>query len=456
MRRVFGLIVMFCFSLTPDVANACKCVSNNPQQAFSKAKVVFIGRMLGGTERLSDYEMGDGQIQRVSLEAGAVRFSVEEVFKGKIGKKATIWIDSEKRTSCGPYGLRRGARFLVYAYARENDMTALYSGACTRTTEVKNAKDDLDFLRKPPPPGTGGNLRGGVWADLRNVGATPLPDLKVRIHSAGNKAITVRTDKVGEFEAKNLKAGKYRIEPELPANYMSRPKYREITVVDGETATVGFYAYIGGRVVGRLIDKEGRGFNWAFLHLEAYGGPIYGHSRGGDARFEVDGVPPGKYLLYLKMKNPDYRKERYFYYPGTFNREEAAVINVGLGEAVEGLQFVLPDESKVRTVEGQVVWEDGKPATDAQVFLLCSRSINPEGFAFDVGQISTEADGQGRFRLEGFTNEIYWIEASAFKKGSRKGELIETTSPSRKIVLSENLTNIRLVLSRTERDRCEK
>src|SRR5262249_15907835 len=148
----------------------------------------------------------------------------------------------------------------------------------------------------------------------------------------------------------NLKAGKYKVEPELPAHYKSRRDHAEVTIDDLGTAEVGFEVYLDGRVSGRMIDKDGRGFSSIFLHLVAEGKQVYGHSTGEDGWFEADGVPPGEYVLYLEMQGDHYSKHRNFYYPGTFKREEAEVIKVELGGRVEDLEFLLPEEYKVRTI----------------------------------------------------------------------------------------------------------
>ena len=446
MKRIFIVIAMLGFFWIPSTVYACSCATGDPPFEFNRAKAIFIGQMLGGTEKLSVKDQ-DGKSH--SIEAGAVRFTVEEVFKGDVANETTIEIASMNGTSCGPYGLKLGERYIVYAYGSEKDEKILYSGVCTRTGPVSSsyAKEDLDFLRNLPPAGTGGNLRGRIWADLRGGGATPLPNVKVNIRSPDNQVITVTTDKEGEFEVKKLKPGKYRAEPEFPEYYTSSREFEEVTVDDRGTAGVGFEAYLNGRVLGRIIDKDGRGFNSVFLKLVGSGKTVYGHSTGEDGRFEIEGAPPGEYVLYIEMQNEDYKKNKNFYYPGTFSREEAAVIKVGLGEKVEGTEFLLPDEYKVRTIEGQVTWEDGEAASETEVMLLCPRSAKPDGFAVEFSPTSTHTDEQGRFQLEGFTGEIYWLEARGSKKGRKKDEFIKLRSPSRKIVLSENLKSIKLVLS---------
>jgi hypothetical protein len=401
--------------------------------------------MVGGTETLS---AEDQEGKSHTIEAGHVRFAVEEVFKGSLASETTIEIASMNGTSCGPYGLKRGQRYIVYAYADEKDSRILYSGVCTRTRQLDSnyAKEDLDFLRNLPPAGSGGNLRGRIWADLRAGGATPLPNVKVNIRGDDDQVRTVTTDKEGGFLLKSLKAGVYRVEPEFPANYWTDRRIEEVSVDDRGTAVVGFEAYLNGRVAGRMVDKDGQSFNSPFLHLEADRKSLYAQSTGQSGGFEARGVPPGEYFLYLEMRNSDYSRKTRFYYPGTFERSEAAVVKVGLGETVEGLVFRLPDEFKVRTIEGQVVWEDGQPASNVEVMLLCPRSAVPDGFAVEFGPTSGGTDEQGRFRLEGFTDEAYWIEARG-KRGSKKGGLIEAHSQSKRIVVTDNLKGIKLILS---------
>lgn len=446
MKRIFFVAATFCFFLLPSEAVACSCAMGDPASEFNNAKAIFIGQMLGGTEKLS---VKDNEGKSHSIEAGDVRFLVEESFKGDMVGETTIQIASMKDTSCGPYGLRRGERYLVYAYSSEEDENTIYSGVCTRTMLVSSnyAKEDLDFLRNLPAAGTGGNLQGSIWADLRNDGQTPLPNVKVNIRGADDQVIVVSTDKDGKFEITNLKAGKYKVEPEFPANYTSEHKFAEVKVDDRGTAHVGFEVYIDGRVSGRVIDSEGQGFNSVSLSLSGEDKSAYGHSTGEGGGFEALGVPPGEYVLLLKMNHADYKKSRSFYYPGTFKRDEATVIKVGLGEKIEGIEFLLPDEYKVRTVEGLVVWEDGQPAAEVEVMLLCPSSVKPNGFTVENRPTTTQTDKQGRFRIEGFPGESYWIEARGSKVADKKDESIAAHSPSRKIVLSENMKNIRLVLS---------
>ena len=281
---------------------------------------------------------------------------------------------------------------------------------------------------------------------MRQGGATPLPDIKVKIRGEDNEVVSAVTDKAGEFHVKKLKAGRYTVEPEFPANYTSERKYLEVIVDDRGTASVGFEAYINGKVLGRVADKDGTSFNSIFLHLEADGKSIYGHSTKQNGGFSFNGVPPGSYVLYLELRASDYNKNTKYYYPGTFKAEEARAIKVGLGEIVEGINFVLPGDYKVRAIEGQVVWEDGTPAAFVEVMLLCPQSAAADGLAVEFSPTVTLTGGEGKFRLEGFTGEVYWIEARGAKAGGESdGERLH--SPPKRIAVNENLKNLKLVLS---------
>ena len=142
-------IAVLCPFLVPRAATGCKCLYETPAAAFNRSKAVFIGKVLGGTETLSP----GGENGKQPVEAGDLRFEVEESFKGIVGAKITIKVASLRGTDCGPYGLRRGERYIVYAYGREEDPDTLYSGVCTRTAlvESRSSKEDLDFLRNHPP-----------------------------------------------------------------------------------------------------------------------------------------------------------------------------------------------------------------------------------------------------------------------------------------------------------------
>jgi len=442
------LAALLCLFSVPVTVFGCSCMYQPPGLAFNNARVVFIGRMLGGTQKLS---LKDESGKPYVIEAGEVRFSVEEIFKGPQADRITVHVESHEGTSCGPYGLTRGGRYIVYAYTG-NDDKILYTGVCTRTNSAdsKYAKEDLDFLRNLPPPGVGGELYGRVWADTKSVSggaASPLSDVRVKITGPDDQVITAFTDKNGEFKVKQLKPGKYKVEPEFPPNYTSEQKFGEVVVSDRGTASVGFEAYIDGKITGRIIDKDGNGFNHIFLHLSGSGKRVYGHSTGEDGVFEFEGTPPGEYLMYVELQGRNYNDRKPYYFPGTFEREKASVIRLGLGERLDALEFRLPEEYRVRTIEGEVVWQDGTPAANVAVMLICPRSTKPGGLVVEFGPTNTTTDEQGHFRLEALKGETYLLEARGEKPGLKETEPIQMHSQARKLSPESDLKNVKLKLS---------
>jgi len=445
MRRFFNLVLaIISVFFLQSAAQACSCAYSDPEMSFNSAKVIFVGEMLGGTEQFTFKNPVD------KFEAGDVRFKVIEIFKGGASETITVHIASMKGTSCGPYGLVRGTQYVVYAFATETKPEVLYTGVCTRTAEIasKNAKDDLAFLRNLPPPGAGGTIEGIVRADVRERRTRPMPNLKIKITRAGGKPTVVLTDKEGDFRISGLKAGKYTVEVALPENYTTEDAVHTIDLNDRGKAVTGFELYINGRITGRIVDRTGRPYNDIFLHLEdGEKRSLYGHSTRKNGQFEVYGVPPGSYVLYLRLEGDHWDKERPYYYPGTFDKSKARTIDVGLARSVDVADFPLPDGYNVRIIEGQVLWNSGKPAAKVEVNLLCPTSVTKGGFVVEFGARSTQTDDEGRFRIEGFTGEWYILEARAGQP-SNDGEERLLHSPALKVQLDRDMKDLTLRLSK--------
>jgi hypothetical protein len=209
------------------------------------------------------------------------------------------------------------------------------------------------------------------------------------------------------------------------------------------TASTGFEAYFKGRVLGQVFDAGGVPYSQGFFHLENSTTSIYGHSKGKDGRFEVEGVPPGEYKLYIEIHDSK-DKERKYYYPGTYDAAKAGTIKMTLGEVKRGLRFTLPKEFRVRTITGQVSWADGTPASNVEVLLLCPQSPRTNGFTVESSPPGTETDKAGRFTIGAIAGTVYWLEARA-----RQNEEEFFHSPLNKITVIGNIRNKKLVLSET-------
>jgi hypothetical protein len=219
-------------------ASGCSCIERSPCEAFGYASAVFIGSVVGGTEKVREFTR-DGKTS--SSEAGQVRFNVEESFKGITGTEITITVLSMKGTSCGDYGLERGQRYLVYASSSQTG--ALTDGPCSRTRTVEDAREDLEFLHNLPRQGTGGRLSGHVGVDFGGRENPPLPQARVTISNELQRYEAV-TNANGDYELVGLAAGKYRVILTLPKGYVCNTAERELLVTDRGCAKESFWTKV--------------------------------------------------------------------------------------------------------------------------------------------------------------------------------------------------------------------
>lgn len=240
----------------PHKSSACSCMQLTPCEAFASASAVFVGRMIEGTEKVSE-STKDGKT--ISYEAGSVRFAVEESFKGVNTPEITIYVMNMKGTSCAGTSVGRGERYLVYAYS--SNSRGLMVGACSATKLVERASEDLEFLRNLPAPGVGGRLYGRVSVEIRGSEPTPLADIPIIVEDITHQQRRIKTDRQGNYELNGLKPGEYIIKPILPKNYVARDEYQEsrkVQIADRGCSRAFFWVNIDGGVRGSVNDSSGR------------------------------------------------------------------------------------------------------------------------------------------------------------------------------------------------------
>jgi hypothetical protein len=93
LMKKFYLLGLLCLFSLPSTVLGCSCLSMPPAFAFNDAKLVFIGRMLGGTQKLS---LKDRDGKALTIEAGKVRFAAEEIFKGGTAEDRSAWVEGRQ------------------------------------------------------------------------------------------------------------------------------------------------------------------------------------------------------------------------------------------------------------------------------------------------------------------------------------------------------------------------
>jgi hypothetical protein len=145
MRRVVILVALATASLfvTPATSEACTCIPSGPPcQAVWDAPLVFTGRV---TEIIPLSPESPGMPPHLGPKR--IRFAITESFRGSDDKSVELHSRGGGSGMC-EYPFRAGHDYLVYAHNR-GDAAGWTTSICTRTRELRDAGDDLAYLRLP-------------------------------------------------------------------------------------------------------------------------------------------------------------------------------------------------------------------------------------------------------------------------------------------------------------------
>jgi hypothetical protein len=405
--------------------------------------------MTDATEKVSE-RVENGKT--VVTEAGLCTFSVEEAFKGVTATELKIYVQNWKGTSCAGTGFVRGVKYIFYAsYSASSGLSI---GPCNPTRTLEYSKEALNFLRNLPKAGVGGRLYGQVGVEKGSGNPAPMAGITIIAKNEFNQEVKATTNTDGYYEMTGLKPGHYRVEPVLPEHHDVYEPERKVEVSDRGCVQINYWLEVEGSLSGRVVDSQGRTAP-ANLRLVSVGDEEQRlvASAENDGEFELGGIPPGRYLLYLDVisagKNESSGKEEKYFYPGTFERQEAKIIEIKLGEQLEDYGFTLPVKLKVQFIQGAVKYADGKPAARARLMVSIKDRTTPGIYRTD-DYLAVETDEEGRFEIHGFKGNTYEITAQE--------EMMTAIMDKRRGLYSEPLTvklhadtkDIRLSLTTTE------
>ena len=270
-----------------------------------------------------------------------------------------------------------------------------------------------------------GAIQGTV---LAADGGSPLAKATVSLRKSGSRGgdrqRTARTDARGEYEFRDLEAGKYQLSVMrngyLPQNYgqkrvqafRGRPSGTPLTLGEGRVLDgIDFNLIRGGVAEGRVADQDYEPLSRVAVTLSGYQTvqgertlvPVARAQTDDRGQFRLFDIPPGSYFLSATRGGFPFfgrrgRRRQSFpptYYPGVPSLEQATKVEVSAGGEVGGFHLTLI-ESHTYSVSGRVLAADGSPAQSVRII-----TVNQSG----PGQVSlrggTTTDPQGVFKVAG-------------------------------------------------------
>lgn len=347
-----ALVALSFLLLTPSVAAACSCGGGaaRPCAAYWEARSVFTGVVTRVTD--SGVRGGRGESVR-PFNYRLVRFKVLSWFRGPRRRAAEV-LTGPGGAECG-YRFVPGRRYLVYA--EEGADGRLYTSACTATKPLAEAGDDLSFIRgladAPPLAAVYGNVNYS-GRDFKDSSFRPEPaeGLRVLVEGGGQRRETL-TDARGDFAFEGLPPGSYSLRPLYPEHARGYVDPTPFELRARQCREVGYLPWWDGRIVGRVVDADGRPLAglrvWLISpELDVSVRANLMHSMwvmtNAGGSFELTNVPRGRYQLVVNLTG-DADDNAYGYgrtfHPGVEERGRASVIELGGGEWLNVQDFGL-------------------------------------------------------------------------------------------------------------------
>jgi hypothetical protein len=314
--------------------------------------------------------------------------------------------------ACG-FPFEQGERYLVFAHAGRSEGRLVVS-SCNLTQRFDRAKESVDFLASLDGPAAGGRVFGSVRTSWRVFDHRPqqewAAETTVRLIGGGRERTT--TSAGGSYEFSGLADGSYRVEIEVLTGHTTYQPSRDVRLANRRScARESFWFAPNGRIAGRLGTPDGRPVNGVRVEVAAadarphrdYGIPMVSAATDADGFFHVGGLPPGRYIVGLNLKDLPSKYNPYArtVYPGG---PDPHVIELGLGLAVDLGSWQIPPPLPIVRIEGTVTRRDGAPVAGVHV-TAWDQTNDPIERARGAGRATSGTDG--RFVLELRRGRVY-------------------------------------------------
>jgi hypothetical protein len=357
MQFRIGLIVA-AFSLSALPAQACECAVADRggcqvpvADIIVRATVVsldqprppFVPPASSGTgQRSARATRPPGAIPQPPEPWKKVTLSVSEPFRGAVAGTLVV---RNLTGDCG-YPFEVGHEYLVFANENQGNVTV---SNCTATQPSKVAVARIEQLRALRDGTTLPDTYGFVGTHPLLSGEAgweqvqPMAGLTVTARSDSAEYRTQTADN-GMYRFQGLPAGRYQLSVGAPPGrraLLGRSTEHPNTG-PGNPCAMNFEVFWDGLINGTIVGRDGQPASGMITAL--YAGPEpadFFMTQVKDGRFEILRLPPGRYRLMFTPIVANRPAGEPVYYPGVQARSAAALIEVGEGAHVEGLQFTI-------------------------------------------------------------------------------------------------------------------
>lgn len=445
MTMIRGLPILLVLTALAPRADACSCMSSGPPcQNFFQVDAVFAGTV----RTISETEGTQDPPSRRRL----VVFTIDGAFRGVGGAAAEV-TTGIGGGDCG-YEFKQGQRYLVYAY-RDKNTSRLTTSICSRTRPIAEAAEDLQFIQTMPASAGGASVYGTIthWErDLatgqgRNEGPVPFVHVLLR----GTSGVTdAETDDHGRYSIAGVAPGAYEVQVMAPARFTSKYLQSKIEIRDARACAVAdFSVQYDGRISGIVLNADGQpaaGVALEVMSADRVASTVPVETMtaktGSGGYYEFSEVPPGRYVFGVNLRRTMRESGDMYpktFYPGTSAASDAAVIDVADGNRLELEPFRLPAARRSREVTGVVLWLDGRPVSDANVWLADGEAT------FRQVAMGIKTDADGRFSFVVYDGLSYAVRVSDNIPDDPKHRQVNATSAP--FVVSAETPALRLILT---------